>query len=128
MNRISVNVEGPRQAEVSSLLAQSDAVAEVLYPGEFRRSITAESLAKPDTYVLVARRAGTAVGLCVLFDRGDRTMELKRMIVERKSRPCGLEHAPCCSKWGYAMTRHKSCIAAGVTRPASLSLPMRPRR
>jgi len=94
MDPISVTIEDPVehpvQTEVESLLAQSDSVAALLYPGEYRRPITAASLAKPDTYVLIARLAGKAVGLCVLFDRGDRTMELKRMIVDAGSRGIGV--------------------------------------
>ncbi|MBS1166255.1 MAG: GCN5-related N-acetyltransferase protein [Proteobacteria bacterium] len=90
MDRISVDIEQPLQTEVSLLLSQSDAVAAMLYPGEYRRPITAESLAKPDTYVVVARIAGKAVGLCVLFDRSDQMMELKRMIVDASSRGAGV--------------------------------------
>ncbi|WP_026793236.1 GNAT family N-acetyltransferase [Pleomorphomonas oryzae] len=93
MNRISVGVEPPLQDEVSALLAQSDAVAAALYPGAFRRVITAASLAHPDIQVVVARRGGKAVGLCVLFDRGDRSMELKRMIVAAEARGAGVGRA-----------------------------------
>lgn len=90
MDRISLSIEHPVQTEVASLLSQSDSVAAMLYPGEYRRPITAASLAQPDTYVLIARLAGKAVGLCVLFDRRDRTMELKRMIVDSGSRGTGV--------------------------------------
>jgi putative acetyltransferase len=90
MGGISVTIEHPLQEEVSSLLSQSDAVAATLYPGEFRRTITGESLARPNTYVLVARLGAKAAGLCVLFDRGDRTTELKRMIVDANSRGMGV--------------------------------------
>lgn len=90
MDGIAVSIEPAVQTEVASLLAQSDAVAAMLYPGEYRRSITAESLARPDSHVLIARIAGKAVGLCVLFDRADQTMELKRMIVDGGSRGMGI--------------------------------------
>ncbi|KQV17094.1 hypothetical protein ASC97_30780 [Rhizobium sp. Root1203] len=79
-------LECPVQSEVSYLLQQSDAVAARLYPGEYRRPINAESLGKTNTYVLIARIAEKAVGMCVLFDRGDRSTELKRMIVDAASR------------------------------------------
>ncbi|WP_425349286.1 GNAT family N-acetyltransferase [Rhizobium leguminosarum] len=52
--------------------------------------MNAESLAKTDTYVLIARVAEKAVGMCVLFDRGDRSAELKRMIVDAESRGAGV--------------------------------------
>jgi putative acetyltransferase len=90
MDRISVAIEHPLQTEVASLLSQSDSAAAMLYPGEYRRPITAGSLANSGTYVLKARLAEKAVGLCVLFDRGDRTMELKRMIVDASSRGAGV--------------------------------------
>lgn len=66
---------------VAELLTQSDKVAERLYPGEYRRPITPDYLAKSDTCVLIARLNGMAVGLCAVFDRGDETIEVKRMIV-----------------------------------------------
>ncbi|EJJ26515.1 GNAT family N-acetyltransferase [Rhizobium sp. CF142] len=93
MNEISVTIESPLQSEVSSLLLQSDAVAAKLYPGEYRRRIDAGFLAKPGTYVLVARLAERAAGMCVLFDRGDFSTELKRMIVDAKSRGYGVGRA-----------------------------------
>lgn len=87
---VSVNIETALQSEVSALLSQSDSVAAVLYPAEYRRPITAESLAKPGTHVLIARLAERAVGLCVLFERGDGTTELKRMIVDAGARGAGV--------------------------------------
>ena len=71
MDGIAVSIEHPLESEVSCLLARSNAVAAKLYPGEYRRPITAEALAKPGTYVLIARVAENAMRLCVLFDRGD---------------------------------------------------------
>ncbi|AJC80157.1 GCN5-related N-acetyltransferase domain-containing protein [Rhizobium etli bv. phaseoli str. IE4803] len=90
MNIVSVTLEHPVQSEVSSLLQQSDAVAARLYPGEYRRPINAESLAKIGTYVLIARMAEKAVGMCVLFDRGDCSAELKRMVVDSEARGAGI--------------------------------------
>lgn len=87
---VSIMLECPVQSEVSYLLQQSDAVAARLYPGEYRRPINAESLAKTNTYVLIARIAEKAVGMCVLFDRGDRSTELKRMIVDAASQGTGV--------------------------------------
>ena len=86
----SVEVETSLQREVAALLAHSDVVAARLYPGEYRQSITPESLEKPGAHVLVARLTRAAVGLCVVFERGDGTVELKRMIVEEGSRGCGV--------------------------------------
>ena len=90
MGSVSVGIESPLQAQVASLLAQSDAVAAALYPGEYRRPITVRSLAEPEAYVVVARIDGKAAGLCVVFDRGDGTTELKRMIVDAGLRGAGI--------------------------------------
>ncbi|MEK1903556.1 MAG: GNAT family N-acetyltransferase [Rhizobium sp.] len=90
MSEVAVNIEPALQHEVSALLSESDSVAAALYPGEYRRPITAGSLAKPGTYVLIARLADRAVGLCVLFERGDGTTELKRMIVDAGVRGAGI--------------------------------------
>lgn len=43
-----------------------------------------------NTHVLISRIAEKAVGMCVLFDRGDRSTELKRMIVDAASRGRGV--------------------------------------
>lgn len=87
---VTVKVETPLQDEVAALLLQSDLVAARLYPGEYRRPITPESLAKPGTHALVARLADKAVGLCVVFERNSREVELKRMIVDTETRGKGV--------------------------------------
>ncbi len=90
---ISVAVEPPHQEAVAALLRQSDAVAAALYPGEFRRAIDPASLDRPDTTLLVARQSGCAAGCCALFDRGDGSAELKRMIVAEEYRRQGVGEA-----------------------------------
>ncbi len=85
-----IRVESPLQDEVAALVSQSDLVAARLYPGEYRRPITPESLAKPDTHLLVARLADRAVGLCAVFERGAGEVELKRMIVDAEVRGHGV--------------------------------------
>ena len=87
---VVVGVETPLQDEVAALVRQSDLVAARLYPGEYRRPITPESLAKPDTHLLVARLANKAVGLCAVFDHGAGEVELKRMIVDTEARGQGV--------------------------------------
>lgn len=90
---IAVAVETPRQAEVAALLAESDAVAAALYPGAFRRAIDPAALDRPDVALFVARRDGVAAGCCALFDRGDGSAELKRMIVGAAHRRQGVGEA-----------------------------------
>ena len=91
-----VTADSPLQREVVVLLGQSDMVAARLYPGEYRRPITVESLAQLGTHVLVARLAGKAVGLCVVFERSDNAVELKRMIVDAEARGQGVGAALLC--------------------------------
>ncbi|WP_245415642.1 GNAT family N-acetyltransferase [Ciceribacter lividus] len=60
----------------------SDAVAERLYPGEFRRPLNGRALDRPDVELFVARSGnGNALGCAALFYLGEGTAELKRMIV-----------------------------------------------
>lgn len=90
---IAVAVETPLQDAVAALLRQSDAVAAALYPGEFRRPIDPASLDAPGISLLVARLDGRAAGCCALFDRGDETAEIKRMIVDDAVRRQGVGDA-----------------------------------
>ncbi|MGG6897473.1 MULTISPECIES: GNAT family N-acetyltransferase [Rhizobium] len=86
-----VQRESSRQAEVEALLRQSDQIAARLYPGEFRRPLNVEALDAPHISVLVARNEDlVAVGCCSLFDSGDGTIELKRMIVDQSFRERGV--------------------------------------
>ncbi len=93
MPALMVKEESPLRDEIAALLRQSDAVASRLYPGEFRRAITPEALAKPGTHLLVARNGTEAAGCCALFNRGDGTAELKRMIVDGAARGQGVGFA-----------------------------------
>lgn len=86
---MKVAVESPHQEEIAALLRQSDAVAAKLYPGAFRRAITPASLDAPGITLFVARLAGRAIGCCAMFDRGDGSAEIKRMIVDEAYRGSG---------------------------------------
>ncbi|MBS7791036.1 GNAT family N-acetyltransferase [Roseococcus sp. SDR] len=88
-----VAVETPRQAEVAALLALSDSIAQVLYPGEPRRALNPETLDAPGIHLLVARREGAAVGCCAVLAGGDGTAELKRMVVMPADRRQGVGQA-----------------------------------
>jgi putative acetyltransferase len=87
---VSVRVETARQDNVAALLRQSDDVAALLYPGEYRRKLDPDALVGPGIHVLVAREGSVAVGCCALIDRGDGTAELKRMIVDAPARHQGV--------------------------------------
>lgn len=77
-----VAVEPPDQPDVDRLLQMSNAVAERLYPGEYRRPISGRSLDAPGSLFFMARLDGVAVGCAALLDLSDSTAELKRMIVD----------------------------------------------
>ena len=78
-----IAVEPADQPEIQRLLGLSDAVAARLYPGAFRQSLTAASLALPSVALFVARDAsGQALGCAALMDLPDGAAELKRMIVD----------------------------------------------
>jgi putative acetyltransferase len=91
---LSVKIETPQQDAVESLLRLSDAVAAHLYPGEYRRPLNPATLAAPDILVFVARAAeGSAAGCCAVFDIGDGSVELKRMIVDPRFQKQGVGKA-----------------------------------
>ncbi|MFN4206512.1 MAG: GNAT family N-acetyltransferase [Agrobacterium albertimagni] len=78
-----IAVEPADQPDIQRLLDLSDAVAARLYPGAFRQSLTAASLALPSVTLFVARDASRcALGCAALMDLSDGTVELKRMIVD----------------------------------------------
>jgi putative acetyltransferase len=88
-----VQEETPRQPEVARLLQQSDALAALLYPGEYRRPLNPETLVGPGIQVFVARKDSAAVGCCALFKYGEAKAELKRMIVDEDFRHQGVATA-----------------------------------
>ncbi|MFN8984681.1 MAG: GNAT family N-acetyltransferase, partial [Alphaproteobacteria bacterium] len=55
----------------------------------YRRAMTPASLDVPELSLCVARIAGRAIGCCALFDRGDGSAEIKRMIVDEAHRGGG---------------------------------------
>ncbi|MFN3363977.1 MAG: GNAT family N-acetyltransferase [Allorhizobium sp.] len=78
-----IAVEPADQPDIQRLLDLSDAVAARLYPGAFRQSLTAASLALPTVTLFIARDAsGQALGCAALMDLSDGAVELKRMIVD----------------------------------------------
>jgi putative acetyltransferase len=121
---VRVEAESPLQPEVARLLGQSDGVAARLYPGEYRRPITAEALAKPGAHVLIARYSGAAVGLCVIFERGDGTVEVKRMIVDEATRGRGVGTALLRSAHAEArkLGAHTALLEVGVRNTEAQAL------
>jgi putative acetyltransferase len=121
---VRVEAESPLQSEVAGLLGQSDGVAARLYPGEYRRPITPEALAKPGVHVLIARHSGAAVGLCVIFERGDGTVEVKRLIVDEATRGKGAGTALLRSAHAEAkrLGAHTALLEVGVRNTEAQAL------
>lgn len=91
---LSVNIEEAQQREIEALLQLSDQVAEALYPGAYRRPLNPQTLSAPHISIFVARTGDRlAAGCCALFDNGDGTGELKRMIVDPRFRQRGVGQA-----------------------------------
>ena len=121
---INVAVENPQQDDIAALLRQSDAVAAALYPGAFRRAITPASLDATEISLFVARIAGRAVGCCALFERGDGTAEIKRMIVDEGHRGSGAGAALLAALEAEAQRRcvHTLLLEVGIRNVAAYAL------
>jgi putative acetyltransferase len=100
----SINREDPRQPEIQTLLAMSDAFSMALYPQEGRHPVDAELLASSHVRFFVARMDGRAVGCAALIIAGDGTAELKRMMVVSAARGHGV---------GTALLEHAEAAAIG---------------
>jgi putative acetyltransferase len=124
MTTVRVEAESALQPEVAALLNQSDTVATRLYPDAYRRPITPDVLAKPGTHVLIARFHGAAVGLCVVFDRSDGAVEVKRMIVDEAKRGRGVGRALLRSAHATAkaLGAHTVLLEVGVRNEAAQAL------
>jgi len=93
MNRLTVGVETPRQAEVLDLLQQSDAYSTSLYPGRRPQAARRRYLKRTRRPLFVARLEGVAVSCCALIEQGGGMGELKRMIVDKGARQQGTGRA-----------------------------------
>ena len=86
----TVAIEAPDQPEVLALLQQSDAFSAEHYPEKASVLVGPAFLAGPRVRFVVARRDGRAVGCGALVLSGDRSAELKRMIVDEAFRGQGI--------------------------------------
>jgi putative acetyltransferase len=107
---VTVEQEDPRQDAVVTLLKQSEALAALLYPNEWRRPLTPDTLAVPGIVLFIARDDDhVAAGCCALIEMGSGEAELKRMIVDGQFRRRGV---------GMALLRalEVAAIAMGIHR------------
>ena len=87
---IKVSRETPRQDDVVTLIRQSDALMQSLYPAESNHLVDIDSLAAPQVHFFVARENGRALG-CGAFVMGtDGQAEMKRVFVAPAARGKGV--------------------------------------
>lgn len=87
---IEISRETPRQPDVVTLIRQSDALMQSLYPAESNHLVDVDALAQPHVHVFVARENGRALG-CGAFVLGpDGRAEMKRVFVDSAARGQGV--------------------------------------
>ncbi|HEY3146234.1 MAG TPA: GNAT family N-acetyltransferase [Dongiaceae bacterium] len=90
---LKVSRETPRQHDVVTLIRQSDALMQSLYPAESNHLVDIDSLAEPRVHFFVARENGRALG-CGSFVLGaDGRAEMKRVFVDPTARGKGVARA-----------------------------------
>jgi putative acetyltransferase len=90
---LKVSRETPRQGDVVTLIRQSDALMQSLYPAESNHLVDIDQLAAPHVHFFVARENGRALG-CGAFVLGtDRHAEMKRVFVDPAARGKGIARA-----------------------------------
>ena len=87
---ISIGPEGPRQAEVRRIIAESGAYLQALYPSESNHLVDVDALAAPDAVFLVARRNGELLGSIAFRIIAPGHAEIKRMFVRAEARGIGV--------------------------------------
>jgi putative acetyltransferase len=87
---LKVSRETPRQDDVVTLIRQSDALMQSLYPAESNHLVDVDSLAAPQVHFLVVREDGRALG-CGAFVLGEGGQaEMKRVFVAPAARGKGI--------------------------------------
>jgi putative acetyltransferase len=90
---VTVAQESPRQAEIETLLRESDAFSQALYPPASNHLISVDALDRPEVRFVVARLDGRIVGCGSLVLGREGKAELKRMIVTAAARGKGVGRA-----------------------------------
>ena len=90
---IKVSRETPRQDDVVTLIRQSDALMQSLYPAESNHLVDIDSLAQPHVHFFVAREHGRALGCGAFVLGADGHAEMKRVFVDPAARGKGVARA-----------------------------------
>jgi putative acetyltransferase len=117
---LAIAEETAEQAEVTALLAQSDAYAAARYPPRTCHLVGVETLTAAGVRLFVARDDGRAVACGALVPAADGTAELRRMVVAEAARGQGIgHHASAAARDGGVRALR---LEAGTRSPAALAL------
>jgi putative acetyltransferase len=90
---VKVSRETPRQPDVVTLIRQSDALMQSLYPAESNHLVDVDSLASPHVHFFVAREQGKALGCGAFMVGAEGQAEMKRVFVDPAARGKGIARA-----------------------------------
>ena len=90
---LKVSRETPRQDDVVTLIRQSDALMQSLYPAESNHLVDIDQLAAPQVHFFVARENGRALGCGAFVLGADGRAEMKRVFVAPAARGKGVARA-----------------------------------
>jgi putative acetyltransferase len=87
---LKVSRETPRRDDVVTLIRQSDALMQSLYPAESNHLVDIDSLAAPQVHFFVARENGRVLGCGAFVLGADGRAEMKRVFVDPAARGKGV--------------------------------------
>jgi putative acetyltransferase len=121
---LAIAEETAEQAEVTALLAQSDAYAAARYPPRTCHLVGVETLTAAGVRLFVARDDGRAVACGALVPAADGTAELRRMVVAEAARGQGIGRALLAAIEAAARDGGVRALRleAGTRSPAALAL------
>ena len=121
---IKVSRETPRQDDVVTLIRQSDALMQSLYPAESNHLVDIDSLARPHVHFFVARENGQALGCGAFVMGADGHAEMKRVFVDSAARGKGVARtimqALECTAASLGVTRMQ--LETGIRQPEAIAL------
>ena len=121
---LKVSRETPRQDDVVTLIRQSDALMQSLYPAESNHLVDIDSLAAPHVHFFVAREHGRALG-CGAFVLGKAGQaEMKRVFVAPAARGKGIARVLMASleREAAALGVTLMQLETGIKQPEAIAL------
>ena len=120
---LKVSRETPRRDDVVTLIRQSDALMQSLYPAESNHLVDIDALA-PHVHVFVAREDGRAIGCGAFVLGADGQAEMKRVFVDPAARGKGVARVLMealereAAKLGVTLMQ----IETGIKQPEAIAL------